>query len=46
FDVLIIRHTLEMTTWGQAKVGDQVNLEVDQFARYVARLSNFKIKDE
>ncbi|KEG22737.1 riboflavin synthase [Bartonella bacilliformis] len=46
FDVLIIRHTLEMTTWGQAKVGDQVNLEVDQFARYAARLFNFKIKDE
>ncbi|WP_407966040.1 riboflavin synthase [Bartonella sp. C271] len=43
FDVLIIRHTLEMTTWGQAKVGDQVNLEVDQLARYVARLSDFKM---
>nr|BAL73033.1 riboflavin synthase [Bartonella sp. Honshu-9.3] len=46
FDVLIIRHTLEMTTWGQAKVGDQVNLEIDQLARYVARLSNFKMKDK
>ncbi|ATO57301.1 riboflavin synthase [Bartonella sp. 1-1C] len=43
FDVLIIRHTLEMTTWGHADVGDQVNLEVDQLARYVARLSNFKM---
>ncbi|AQX21284.1 riboflavin synthase alpha chain [Bartonella sp. CDC_skunk] len=43
FDVLIIRHTLEMTTWGQADVGDQVNLEVDQLARYVARLSDFKM---
>ncbi len=46
FDVLIIRHTLEMTTWGQAKVGDQVNLEVDQLARYVARLSDFKMRDK
>ncbi|WP_078706119.1 riboflavin synthase [Bartonella sp. WD16.2] len=46
FDILIIRHTLEVTTWGQAKVGDQVNLEVDQLARYVARLSDFKMKDK
>ncbi|WP_074381641.1 riboflavin synthase [Bartonella doshiae] len=42
FDVLIIRHTLEMTTWGQARVGDLINLEIDQLARYVAKLSNFK----
>ncbi|WP_332065622.1 riboflavin synthase [Bartonella sp. CB189] len=46
FDVLIIRHTLEVTTWGQAKVGDQVNLEIDQLARYVAKLSGFQIKNE
>ncbi|MCZ2204209.1 riboflavin synthase [Bartonella sp. A05] len=46
FDVLIIRHTLEVTTWGQAKVGDQINLEVDQIARYAARLSGFTMKDE
>ncbi|UTO29124.1 riboflavin synthase [Bartonella harrusi] len=42
FDVLIIRHTLEMTTWGQAKIGDQVNLEIDPLARYVAKFSGFK----
>lgn len=46
FDVLIIRHTLEVTTWGQAKIGDQVNLEVDQLARYAAKLSGFKMKYE
>ncbi|WP_336279195.1 riboflavin synthase [Bartonella sp. CB175] len=46
FDVLIIRHTLDMTTWGQAKIGDQVNLEIDQLARYVAKLSGFKMKAE
>ncbi|WP_019218477.1 riboflavin synthase [Bartonella florencae] len=46
FDVLIIRHTLEMTTWGQAKIGDQVNLEIDHFARYAAKFSSFKMKDE
>ena len=38
FDVLLIRHTLEVTTWGGLKVGDQVNIEVDQLARYVVRL--------
>nr|BAI23139.1 riboflavin synthase [Bartonella washoeensis]BAI23141.1 riboflavin synthase [Bartonella washoeensis] len=46
FDVLIIRHTLQMTTWGRAKIGDQVNLEIDQLARYAAKLSGFKMKDE
>ncbi|MCZ2328320.1 riboflavin synthase [Bartonella sp. F02] len=46
FDVLIIRHTREVTTWGQAKVGDWVNLEIDQLARYVARISQFKMKNE
>ncbi|MGL4488821.1 MAG: riboflavin synthase [Rhizobiaceae bacterium] len=39
FDVLIIRHTLEVTTWGANKVGDQLNLEVDTMARYAARLA-------
>lgn len=35
FDVLLIRHTLEVTTWGERAVGDPVNLEVDQMARHV-----------
>lgn len=39
FDVLLIRHTLEVTTWGNRSEGDQLNLEVDQMARYAARLA-------
>ncbi|WP_417423935.1 riboflavin synthase [Hoeflea sp.] len=39
FDVLLIRHSLEVTTWGERSVGDRVNLEVDQMARYAARLA-------
>lgn len=41
FSVLLIPHTLEesVTTWGRRKVGDRVHLEIDQMARYVARLS-------
>ncbi|EAU42736.1 riboflavin synthase subunit alpha [Fulvimarina pelagi HTCC2506] len=38
FDVLLIRHSLEVTTWAERRVGDRVNLEVDQIARYAARL--------
>ena len=38
FSVLIIPHTLEVTTFGALRVGDQVNLEVDLMARYAARL--------
>ncbi len=39
FDVLLIRHSLSVTTWGDRAVGDHVNLEVDQMARYAARLA-------
>lgn len=39
FDVLIIRHTLDVTTWGERKVGDFVNFEADTMARYAARLA-------
>jgi riboflavin synthase len=38
FAVLIIPHTLRVTTLGARRVGDPVNLEVDQMARYAARL--------
>jgi len=41
FDVLIIRHTLEVTTWGSYKQGDWLNIEIDQMARYGARLKQF-----
>jgi riboflavin synthase len=38
FSVLIIPHTLKVTTFGALEVGARVNLEVDQMARYAARL--------
>lgn len=38
FSVNIIPHTLRNTTFGAAKTGDRVNLEIDMLARYVARL--------
>jgi riboflavin synthase len=38
FSVLIIPHTLEVTTLGLLATGDEVNLEVDLMARYAARL--------
>ncbi|RTL71106.1 MAG: riboflavin synthase [Hyphomicrobiales bacterium] len=38
FGINIIPHTLTHTTLGDRKPGDRVNLEVDLFARYVARL--------
>jgi riboflavin synthase len=38
FSVLIIPHTLEVTTLAALAVGDRVNLEVDLMARYAARL--------
>jgi riboflavin synthase len=38
FSVLIIPHTLEVTTLGLLGSADRVNLEVDLIARYAARL--------
>jgi riboflavin synthase len=38
FSVLIIPHTLKVTTLGQLATGQEVNLEVDLMARYAARL--------
>jgi riboflavin synthase len=38
FGVNVISHTQAVTTLGQAKVGQRVNLEVDMLARYVERL--------
>ena len=42
FGINIIPHTQEVTTWGNAKVGDDVNLEIDTLARYVARLAEMQ----
>jgi riboflavin synthase len=39
FDVMIIPHTLAVTTWGERREGDHVNVEVDLFARYLERLA-------
>ena len=41
-DINIIPHTLQNTTLGGLKQGDQVNLEVDLIARYVARMMSAK----
>jgi riboflavin synthase len=41
FDVLLIAHSLSVTTWGERRAGDAVNLEVDTMARYAARLMEF-----
>lgn len=41
FDVLLIHHSLGVTTWGDRKTNDLVNLEVDQMARYAARLAGY-----
>lgn len=38
FSVLIIPHTLKVTTFGKLGVGARMNLEVDLMARYAARL--------
>ncbi len=39
FDVLLIHHSLSVTTWGERKAGDRINLEIDTMARYAARLA-------
>ncbi|HEU5478460.1 MAG TPA: riboflavin synthase [Candidatus Tumulicola sp.] len=38
FGVNLIPHTMAATTFGERRVGDRVNLEVDLLARYVERL--------
>jgi riboflavin synthase len=42
FSVLIIPHTLSVTTLGKLQEGAGVNLEVDTLARYAARLAQFR----
>lgn len=39
FGINFIPHTKDVTTWGDVAVGDQINLEIDTLARYVARLA-------
>ena len=42
FSILLIPHTLAVTTWGERATGDDLNLEVDLMARYAARLLQAK----
>ncbi len=44
FGVLLIRHSLDVTTWSDRKSGDRINLEIDQMARYAERLIGFSAK--
>ncbi|MCG6885549.1 MAG: riboflavin synthase [Silicimonas sp.] len=39
FGINFIPHTKAVTTWGRVAVGDEINLEIDTLARYVARLA-------
>ena len=41
FGVNVISHTQAVTTLGQARTGQRVNLEVDMLARYVGRLLEY-----
>ena len=42
FGVNMIPHTKAVTTWGLAREGDRINLEIDTLARYVARLQEWQ----
>jgi riboflavin synthase len=39
FEAMLIPHTLAVTTWGERRAGDSVNIEVDLFARYLERFA-------
>jgi riboflavin synthase len=41
FTVLLIPQTLELTHWRDIAVGQNINLEIDTLARYVARLADY-----
>jgi riboflavin synthase len=41
FGVNIIPHTQAVTTWGDMRAHQRVNVEIDMLARYVARLSEY-----
>lgn len=43
FSVNIIPHTLKVTTLGQAKAGQRLNVEIDPLARYIARRMEFAV---
>ncbi len=41
FSVLLIPHTLAVTTWSEVRAGDLLNIEIDTMARYAARLAEW-----
>lgn len=43
FTVALIPHTLAVTTWSDRVPGEDVNIEVDPLARYVARLADMRL---
>lgn len=45
FDCMLIPHTMKVTTWDRRRAGDRVHIEVDQIARYVARLAESAAND-
>ena len=42
FGINIIPHTWEVTTLGDAQIGDALNIEIDLMARYAARLMEYR----
>ncbi len=46
FSINLIPHTLEMTTLRHLGIGSRVNLEVDQIARYVERMTQWENEGE
>ncbi len=40
FSVLLIPHSLAVTTWDAVEAGSPLNIEIDQMARYAARLAD------
>ena len=43
FSIMLIPHTLEITTLGERKKGDAVNIEFDLIAKYVERMMEARI---
>ena len=44
FSMNIIPHTLQNTTFKQLTIGAQVNIEIDQIARYVERMAEWALE--
>jgi riboflavin synthase len=46
FELMIVPHTLEVTTFGKLAAGDRLNLEIDVLARYVLRGAEVDGRDD